>query len=153
LTVTHLLDSRREVVRSEDNTAESALPRSRGTLPSFPLCFCPHQCSDDWFLQSRHILRDQQQAKRQHPNSEDRKEAKNASYYEHYCNDKTYRKRSWLPQPSNKSRNAEGKSSISSFKVSVDFGFRPTHLRSLGFYTSKVTLGSAGRSYIAPPCR
>jgi heme exporter protein D len=48
-------------------------------------------------LQSWHILRDQQQAKRQHPDSQDGKKAEDASYCEQYRNAKANRKRRWLP--------------------------------------------------------
>jgi hypothetical protein len=74
---------------------------------------------------------DRQQAKRQHPNSEKRKEAKDASYYEQYCDSKADCKQIWLPAPSNELRNAYGKPAMKSFKVPANLVCVPSTVQFL----------------------
>ena len=77
---------------------------------------------DQWPLQKRQILRNDDQAERQHPDSQNRQKAEDAPKDQKDRDADTRNQRRWLAQPVQEPADAFGQPLFDFFEIAVEFG-------------------------------
>ncbi len=97
--------------------------RALARLPLHPLALDEPEHQGHRLLQRRHVLCDQKQTKRQHPQSQHRQEAQEAADNEQDRHRDTYVKRRRLPHPVNETRRTRRQLLFEPGKMAIEVGF------------------------------